>query len=324
MNITELFNLYRRKPCPPSLTGGESHPSGAKIDWLTFTWLPEPDEHVGSLVSNFLNQNLSHTVFGVSCPAMFGYESAIRYYAQLDDGKQHHIARLDFGGMNKGGRARLDISGSGCSLVNNYYAVHRFITELFDCSITRIDLAVDCLEGQFTVEDAVQWYQDGDFHAGGRIPRHSLVGDWLDPKHGRTFEVGRRENGKMLRAYEKGRQLGDTSSLWTRFEVEIRNNDRVIPFDVLTQPSNYFAGSYKCLQRILSAAAERIKTIQKEGQITVEALSEHCKTAYGALINVLFEGFTSDEVVNFLKRAGVPKRLERASLSVFHQKSLPA
>lgn len=74
-----------------------------------------------------------------------------------------------------------------------------------------------------------------EFTAGeGRPPRHSTPGDWLSetPYYGRTLEIGRRENGKMLRAYEKGLQLapGSTATKWTRFEVELRRKDRDIPW----------------------------------------------------------------------------------------------
>lgn len=42
---------------------------------------------------------------------------------------------------------------------------------------------------------------------------------------GRTFYVGRRENGKLLRVYEKGKQLGAENSPWVRIELELHNKD---------------------------------------------------------------------------------------------------
>ena len=314
------------QPCPPALTGGESPEEGAKVDWLTCTWLPEPDEHLPATVHSLLNDWLRMGVHGVDCPGMFGYEHGVRYFVKLDDGNEHHIARVDYGGTLHKCRARLDLSGSACSRVSSWPDVQEWISGLFDASITRVDLAVDCLNGEYTVEDAAEWYKAGDFNAGGRMPRHSLVGDWLfqNPHHGRTLEVGRRENGKMLRAYEKGRQLGDSGSSWTRFEVEIRNIDRVIPFDVLTRCDEYFTGAYKCLQRILDAAAERIATHQAEGQISLDRLTESARTSYGCLIHVLRASLTAGEVLDSLSRPGVPKRLEKASLGGFSIKSPPA
>jgi phage replication initiation protein len=227
------------------------------------------------------------------------------------------VARLDFGGAHHGARARLDISGAGCSRVRSWVELRAWVEALAECKLTRVDLAVDALEGEFSVEDAVQWYQGGEFNAGGRMPRHSLVGDWLCPRHGRTLEVGRRENGKMLRCYEKGRQLGDQGSPWTRFEVELRNNDRDLPFEILTDRDKYFTGAYRCLERILAAAGERIRTHQKEGEISLDRLTGFARSAYGQLIHVLRGKFSAGEVIDAISRPGYPKRLERAALGGF-------
>jgi len=308
------------QPLPPALTGGES-PSpekeglGAKVDWLTATWKPDPEEHVGAMVHEWLTQSLGG-VMGESVNGMFGYAHGVRFYIPLE-GAAVHVARVDWGGDHHGGRARIDISGAGCSRVKSWHDMMVNLAHLADTKLTRVDLAVDLLDGEYTVEDAVQWYQAGDFNAGGRMPRHSLMDDWLDPKYGRTLMVGRRENGKALRAYEKGRQLGDSSSLWTRFEVEIRNTDRDIPLDILTNCDTYFTGAYKCLERILDVAGTRIATHQKEGEISVEHLTEYARMAYGQLVHVLRGHLTADDVLQSISRPGIPKRLERASLGGF-------
>ena len=316
--------VRREQPFPPALTGGESlQQTAAKVDWMTLTWQPEPDEHVPAMIHDLLNQWLGAPVAGVSCPGMFGYGEGVRFFVRLDDGADHHVARLDFGGDHHRGRARLDLSGSAASRVRSWYEVHGWIGTLFDPKLTRVDLAVDCLDGEYSVDDAAEWYKAGLFNAGGRMPRHSCPGDWLSeqPKHGRTLEVGRRENGKMLRAYEKGRQLGDPDSKWTRFEVEIRNIDRDLPLDILTRCDQYFVGAYKCLQTILAAAAERIKTHQAEGQISLDKLTESARISYGTLIHVLRASLTADEVLSSIARPGVPRRLEKASLGGFQIKS---
>ncbi|PAT00099.1 MAG: hypothetical protein BSR46_04205 [Candidatus Dactylopiibacterium carminicum] len=196
------------------LTGGESfqHPEGgAKVDWLTVTFLPEPDEHPGLNCHDQLLTWLGGSVFGEECAGMLGYDHGVRYYIPVN-GTPIFIGRCDWGGDFKKGRARLDLSGTGCSKVADWHAVRQWAESLIQPVITRVDLAVDCLQGEFSIEDAVAWYQGGEFNAGGRNPRHSTPGDWLNPHYGRTLEIGRRTNGKMLRAYEKGRQLGDPDS----------------------------------------------------------------------------------------------------------------
>lgn len=311
---------------PPALTGGEKLRSGAKVDWLTVTWYPDPDEHVPALVHDFLRSVIG-SVHGVESEGggMFGYACGVRFFVDLQ-GVEHHVARLDFGGNHHKGRARLDLSGSACSLLKDWRAVQAWVSGLFQYTLTRVDLAVDCLLGEFTVEDARDWYLSGDFNAGtsGRRPRHSLVGDWLAPRHGRTLEVGRRENGKMLRAYEKGRQLGDSASVWTRFEVELRNKDRDLPLDVLTRCDEYFVGAYRCLSRLLDAAAQRIATHQKEGEISIQQLVSFARSAYGQLFHVLRARLDVREVLEEISRPGVPRRLERASLAGFNVAAEPA
>lgn len=310
---------------PPALTGGETSAmrGGAKVDWMTCTWLPDPDEWVPGSVRDMLTSVIG-PVTGVEAPGMFGYEQGLKFFVTLADGVQHHVARLDWGGNHHKCRARLDMSGSACSKVMDWSPVADWIGRLWDHTLTRVDLAVDCLAGEFDVEDARDWYLSGEFHAGGRRPRHSLVGDWLDPAYGRTMEIGRRCNGKMLRAYEKGRQLGDTSSPWTRWEVELRNIDRDLPLDVLTRCDEYFVGAYRCLERILDAAAERIPTAQAEGEIALAHLVHHAREAYGRVVHTLRLNLDASELLDFISRPGIPKRLEKASLAGFTAAHSPA
>ena len=107
---------------PPALTGGESYANstiqkncGVKVDWVTLTFLPIPDELIDRSFFDFLNSHLCRPIYGVSAPGMLGYDYGVKFFCKLDDGKEHHIARLDFGGAMHNQRARFDLSGSGCS-----------------------------------------------------------------------------------------------------------------------------------------------------------------------------------------------------------------
>jgi phage replication initiation protein len=314
----------KRSDSPPSLTGGKETPKGAKVDWCTVTWFPDPDEHIPATVHSLLLGVIGN-VQGVSCAGMFGYQSGVRFFVDIA-GTPHHIARVDFGGNHHKGRARLDLFGSACGVVKDWSAVRSWIGRQFEAKLTRVDLAVDCLLGEFTVEHARDWYLAGDFRSdcAGKQPRHSLIGDWLDPQYGRTLEVGRRENGKMCRVYEKGRQLGDSLSQWTRFEVEIRNHERDLPLDVLTSPDRYFVGAYRCLQRVLDVAGERIACRKREGEIALDRLTLHARSSYGQLIQVLRLKLTAAEVLDALQRPGVPGRLSKSSLAEFTTADSPA
>ena len=73
--------------------------------------------------------------------------------------------------------------------------------------------------------------------------------------------------GRLLRIYEKGKQLGDPLSPWVRWELELHNKDRTIPLDVLIRPGHYLAGGYPCLSWICESQ-DRIKTTRKQLMIS--------------------------------------------------------
>ena len=115
------------------------------------------------------------------------------------------------------------------------------------------------------------------------MPSSKQHGSWIAPDGtGRTFEVGKRKNGKMIRIYEKGNQLGDPNSPWVRWEIELHNKQRELPWDVLINPGPYIAGAYPCT-RWVSDEASRIRTIQKTAKIGYDALMHYARQAYGRM-----------------------------------------
>jgi len=90
----------------------------------------------------------------------------------------------------------------------------------------------------------------------------------------------------------------------------LRNKSRIVPWDVLTRPGQYLAGAYPAL-RFLDAEQCRLRTVQKVGQISYEAMVKNLRTAGGKALNVMNWVHAGDacEVVAQLVRDGVPKRL---------------
>jgi len=128
--------------------------------------------------------------------------------------------------------------------------------------------------------------------------------------------VGKRKNGKLLRVYEKGKQLGDPQSKWVRWELELHNRDRIIPWDVILEPGKFVAAAYPCMSWV-NDIQERIKTIKNTNKISYEHLTHYAQQAYGALINVMLEVEGSPEkVIERLKKPGIPSRLELADESI--------
>ncbi len=216
-----------------------------------------------------------------------------------------------FGGKGQAGTALLTIPGEGCALVPSWDRLVALLRDELGAHITRWDGAVDDFEGTHSVDKAVELYLGGAFNAGGRKPSCAQAGNWItEDQAGRTFYVGKRRNGKLLRVYEKGKQLGKGSSPWTRWEVELHNIDRVIPWEVIADPAPHIAGAYPALAWV-SALASRIPTLRRADSITYKRIIFYARLGYGQLIDTMMarEGCDEETVVRLLRRPGVPARL---------------
>lgn len=294
----------------------------AVIDWLSFTFDGYTDGKVDALVRTWLREWMQSPMVGESGNGLYGFTNSVTFSTMADDlirGEIVPVAVMAWGGERQRGRVYVSINGTGCGMVKDWPCLQR-ILETMKARITRADVAVDALDGEFTVEDAQAWYETKGFNAGGRTPTYKVEGDWLTPTGaGRTFYVGRRENGKYARLYEKGRQLGNRESTWNRFEVELHNVDREIPHDICTNPSGYFVGCYPCCEGLVDVGAERIKTLLAEHAISLGKLKSYCRIAYGKLIHVLRFVHQDDELqlLEDLTVQGIPRRLEKTALTVF-------
>jgi len=276
----------------------------ALTDWLNVTF-PFDSASPGTAITGLLQQIQQYLTpkFGGMVDrgrGLHGYQHSFAF----DNGG----VMFSYGGQH--GTGFLSIPGEGCALVNDWLVAVPFLRDVLKARITRWDGAVDDFAGEYSVDTAMAWYMDGSFGTGGHLPSMKQMGNWAKPDgSGRTIYIGKREHGKMLRVYEKGRQLGDPDSPWNRWEVQFSNRDRVIPFDVLLNPGPYVAGAYACLGWI-NKEANRIRTITKAAEIGYGALVNHCRNAYGRLLFVMeeVEG-SSDAVLDKLRIAGIPKRL---------------
>lgn len=302
---------------PRVLTGGESPCKGkeAIIDWLSFTFLSGM-AGAGDYVKSLLKEWTHEPIAIEEGNGLYGFAESCKFYT-VQNSEPVLVAVAAWGGETQRGKVYVSIDGTGCSLVQDWLLVRASLRQLH-AKITRLDIAVDALQGEFTVDEAAHWYTEGKFANGGRNPSHRVAGDWLtNAGAGRTLYVGQRKNGKTARIYEKGRQLGNQHSPWVRFETEVHNVDRIIPHDVLADPTTYFAGMYPCAQSIVDVAATRIATITKEQEISLARLLSYCRLAYGKLLYVA-SMVTPDheQLLNDLIIEGLPRRLQKTALVV--------
>jgi len=278
----------------------------AHIDWLAFTIKPE-SESVNWLMSE-LKRLIGFDAFRLRKSGLYGYEQS----ADIEEG-----GLIAWGGNNQRGTVYVSLNAQGCARIQDWQVMREWL-EMHQCAITRVDLAHDDFKGEtVTIKSSRQWYDQGGFNSGGRMPSSSLSGDWWGGEKGCTVYIGARGSGKLLRIYEKGKQQGDPQSPWVRVELELHNKSRWIPYDALTKPAAYLAGSFACL-KFLSAEQCKVKTISKGAKTAYVRAVKVARVQYGKLVNLMLQVNDGDyaAVVDALKRDGLPSKLEPYSYSL--------
>lgn len=226
-------------------------------------------------------------VVGVDRPGRDYYE----FTTTIDNEWGHEVASVSAGGESQRGSICFTIKGEGCTHARQGWEkrVHDYFEEFLP-TITRIDLAKDFFNGEVCIAELVGLYECHEFSYRNRFPKYLQHGCWIDFEgrasnlveregqgvpvfgmggggHSRTFQVGKRESGKVFRGYEKGHQYGMMDSPWLRCEVEWRNVNRVIPWGAIVSPAEYFAGAYPAMHVISNReVATKIATATKVGE----------------------------------------------------------
>lgn len=307
-------------PSARAVTRVESSPTTAqdspraKIDWLNATF-EKPAMSVHGLV-RFLNDLIPGRLDAKLDGGLFGFTERYRLQLRLDDGAKVEVGSIALGGESQVGKWLLQLNGKGCGMVTDWESVQELL-EGFGAAISRVDLAVDFLEGEYSVDDALTLYDSGAFINRGRNPELDTQGSWHESgQKGRTMYVGKLKNGKTLCVYEKGRQLGMSDSNWTRFEVRLGNRDRVIPLSVLTNPDEAFVGAYPALRDMLEAAALEIPTQREETKGTLAHALYHMHRCFGAYAHQAIEatGCSTAELIEEVRVARMPRKLDPAGV----------
>lgn len=221
--------------------------------------------------------NLLGFELGVERPGRDYYEHTYT----VDNENGHEVGSVSAGGESQRGTICFTLKGEGCTHARSGWEkrVHDYFSDMLP-TITRIDAAKDFFAGEVTIEECVGLYRDHKFSYRNRMPKYTTHGAWElgsmfdgTPLHGhsRTFQVGKRESGKLARFYEKGHQYGDMASPWLRAELELRNAGRVIPWDAVINAAEYFAGGYEALQMLCDReTATSIPTSTKTGEASAD------------------------------------------------------
>lgn len=193
----------------------------------------------------------------------------------------HVLAHIDYGGTSQRDWVRFDMPGSGCAWVQSWEHFGTF-GDLVDCEISRLDIAFTTSDPSVVCDaKVVEAFEAGKFCCGGRPPAmKSLVSS--DACAGKTRYIGKRENHKFLRCYEKGwemfKDLPDSAEFLRkpgvqvvvdhmglvnvqdlyRVELELKNVDKYIPWSTIARRDEAFAGAYPFCAELLPDAPHMV------------------------------------------------------------------
>lgn len=228
----------------------------------------------------------------------------------------------------------VNLHGSACAFASpGWERRMRELGESVQGMLTVVHLAVDYFHGLPGGLDGVL----ADYQAGGwdHLGRRPKVGDvnWLQG-HSRSIYFGSKEAGKQTNVYEKGHQLfghDEAQRLgisWDRIELRYGNKLRVLQWDMVTRPADFFAGASEAHLRYLRMAEaemalrvpalpERVRVKQRAPLMSVQAevarvcawLRDTAGPSVGAALSFLNE----THLAQLLPVGALPGRLKKFS-----------
>tara|TARA_Y100001968_G_C19451378_1_gene768888 strand:+ start:4379 stop:5413 length:1035 start_codon:yes stop_codon:yes gene_type:complete len=329
---------------PPSCnTGGNNpptKPSKTNLDWFAFTYQDTGEFHEKHVRREKILDFLPGCRLGETERGHNGYDNERKIF----------IGTVIVGWMNYGAsthdRTLVVITGEGLRLRRFKDLQDEGLQKIQDvfpeARISRIDVALDLYEGEFTPSDAARAYEQGEFDNPPALRRP--YSQWVGTKENgedeaATFYVGKRKSKKLLRVYMKGLQImrnidplklaemkaeGIISDWmpdnpeemvpWVRLEMEWgHDKKKPLSFDMIGKRDDYFSGAYPWLARVMdSTTAAKPKYLPKEPEVEVAHLIKACKASYGGLIFHLSEelGYSPEKIVQLLKGEKTAARIK--------------
>lgn len=288
---------------PGSNTGQKG--AGALVDYFTAVFSAARLEESG--LSDL--RALLGTLFGSQGELIPGAirEKPWQFYshsAVIFDREGEMVGRIGLGGNRE--TVCVSLSGAGCKWVKNWHtlAAHG---ERLRGKISRCDVAFDDYEGErLDVHALRERAAAGEFAEGGRPPSHRFLSD---EGHGTgcTLYVGSKGH-KELCVYEKGKQLGVSSSRWVRAEVRLYGKHVAVPWDVLRQPADYLRGAYSVLAELVQGVVTRLRTMKKTVECSATAAAAWARRQVGPTLRLFVQAFGVEWIADHIAREGSPGR----------------
>ena len=184
------------------------------LDWVGFT-LKVDDPHEALNITG-----LSPTLFFECKKGFSGYKKSLRF----GNISVYFQGREDMG-------CHVEMTGQGCRQYEAQFPdnpwLNLFTRALSEqANFTRLDLAIDTVDGSLPLESVWSAVQDHDIQVRSRFGEWSryLSGSFRQGKKttGETLYLGSKSSHVMFRIYNKAQESGIDSS-WIRFEVQLRD-----------------------------------------------------------------------------------------------------
>lgn len=266
--------------------------NSTKVDWFGFRSKGEIPEVLEGLRGVF-----TRDLPPVSHRARKGGWNGFKSSADLFLGDMK-VGFMAYGGESQRGNVMVNLTGIGCAwTIPDWAEVQDAVDSLPEYEVRRLDIALDTYKREVTHEKVVQAYREGQFTLAGRPPSMTRI-EPEEATDGATVYIGKRENGKFLRGYEKGYELTSQfpKGLITklegvpvadiyRLELELKAKDGPLPVDLIDKRDQYFAGAYPYLQTILDVKPEVfIQPREKAAQNSLAGMLANIRQQYGATL----------------------------------------
>jgi len=245
------------------------------------------------------------------------------------------IGDMSFGGDAMRGWVWVELTGTGCQWVEDWDKCEDDLAQLKDFQYKRVDIALDTYLREVTHESVIEAHAAGMFTTNGKPPSMRQIVP-ADPYEGRTVYVGKRDQPKFLRAYEKGYEqarkypgvvvdqirgvpVGD----WYRLELELKAKQQLLPEDLIENRDQFFAGAYPYLQSVLDVEPQVLKLSKdRHPQQTLASMLEILRTQYGNTLFTALAAYQGDIGAVWEKIVGTKhnqKLVDEGVLMVEHQ-----
>lgn len=306
-----------------------------KVDWYGFRTKAALDDVISSLNSVYFETGFKVT-----------REHSGHGWRNIENMENIYLGHLKIGNLFYGGKGmngwvRVDLSGTACQWMPDFSKAEECLANLLRAEKTRIDLALDTFKGEVNHDSVLKAYDEDLFLTSGRPPKLSQILP-SDKKDGRTIYIGKRENQKFLRAYEKGFEIvkdlpmketithldGVPIENIYRLELELKPQKKGdLPEDIISRRDQYFAGAYPYLQKVLNIEPEIfVFNRVNRPQLALESMLKHIQYQYGNTLFTALLAYHGDVSSVWSKIVGDsynPKLIDAGVLMVGHAGCAP-